>query len=205
MAENTPPHPLPLQRALEMLGADIRDARRRRRIQTRVMAERLFVSLPTLRRLERGDPTAAMGTPNAYVYVDLDGTVHPVGRLWVHAGRQEQHATFEYDATWIQSDVRFALEPAPQLGPGPFHTSGDRALFGALGDSAPDRWGRTLLARRAATTFHHSWNWDGLLKPQNVLPPTARPGRTLISFWLRARLYLVPDPRRRSEARVMNS
>jgi serine/threonine-protein kinase HipA len=34
------------------------------------------------------------------------------------------------------------------VGPGPYHTAAGRALFGAIGDSAPDRWGRTLLARR---------------------------------------------------------
>lgn len=41
------------------------------------------------------------------------------------------------------------------LGGGPQHTQQGRALFGAFGDSAPDRWGRTLIQReerrRAAT------------------------------------------------------
>ncbi len=89
-----------------------------------------------------------MSRPQAYVYVDLNGTPHPAGRLWVHASGRGQRSTFEYDDSWIRSDVRFALEPALQVGSGPFHTSGKRALFGAMGDSAPDRWGRTLLARQ---------------------------------------------------------
>ena len=42
---------------------------------------------------------------------------------------------------------RFSLEPALTLGPGPYHTSGDKPLFGAIGDSAPDRWGRVLMRR----------------------------------------------------------
>ena len=33
------------------------------------------------------------------------------------------------------------------VGPGPFHTAAGQSLFGPIGDSAPDRWGRTLLAR----------------------------------------------------------
>jgi serine/threonine-protein kinase HipA len=33
------------------------------------------------------------------------------------------------------------------LGPGPYHTEEGKALFGALGDSAPDRWGRVLMRR----------------------------------------------------------
>jgi transcriptional regulator with XRE-family HTH domain len=42
--------------------ADLGLARRRRRISTQSMAERLQVSTATLRRLERGDPSLAMGT-----------------------------------------------------------------------------------------------------------------------------------------------
>jgi serine/threonine-protein kinase HipA len=38
------------------------------------------------------------------------------------------------------------MEPALALGPWPFHTI-DAPIFGAIGDSAPDRWGRTLMRR----------------------------------------------------------
>jgi transcriptional regulator with XRE-family HTH domain len=54
--------PLPVRRALTQLGSDVGLARRRRRISTQSMAERLQVSTATLRRLERGDPSLAMGT-----------------------------------------------------------------------------------------------------------------------------------------------
>src|SRR5690606_20536526 len=76
-----------------------------------------------------------------FVYADLDGRAHLVGRLWAHARKGRQSATFEYDPSWLESPGRFALEPALQLGPGAFHTTADKAMFGALGDSAPDRWG----------------------------------------------------------------
>jgi serine/threonine-protein kinase HipA len=56
-------------------------------------------------------------------------------------------ATFEYDSTWLAHAERFALEPALALFSGPQHTPAGRALFGALGDSAPDRWGRVLMQR----------------------------------------------------------
>jgi serine/threonine-protein kinase HipA len=82
-----------------------------------------------------------------FVYVDLDGTPLLVGRLWSHMRRRRESATFEYDEAWLQHAERFALEPALQLGPGPFHTVPDRALFGAIGDSTPDRWGRVLMRR----------------------------------------------------------
>jgi serine/threonine-protein kinase HipA len=73
--------------------------------------------------------------------------MHRVGRLWVKASRGQESATFEYDKSWLTNPERFALEPALKLYPGPFHTRAGQPVFGALGDSAPDRWGRTLIAR----------------------------------------------------------
>jgi serine/threonine-protein kinase HipA len=81
------------------------------------------------------------------VYVDLQGTPHLVGRLWARMRKDRESATFEYDKSWIAHPERFSLEPALKLGPGPFHTPSDKPLFGAIGDSAPDRWGRVLMRR----------------------------------------------------------
>lgn len=83
----------------------------------------------------------------ALVYVDLDGTPLLVGRLWGRVRRERESASFEYDPSWLENPARFSLEPALQLGPGPFHTPGDLPMFGAIGDSAPDRWGRVLMRR----------------------------------------------------------
>jgi hypothetical protein len=73
------------------------------------------------------------------VYVDLDGKPHLVGRLWAHVRKNKENASFEYDNTWLENPVRFSLEPALQVGPGTFHTPADTPMFGAIGDSAPDR------------------------------------------------------------------
>ena len=54
--------PLPAAQALRKLGRDLALARRKRGISTNDMATRLFVSRDTLWRLERGDPTVALGT-----------------------------------------------------------------------------------------------------------------------------------------------
>ena len=80
------------------------------------------------------------------VYVDLSGTPHLAGRLWSRRRKDRETASFEYDKEWLSNRLHFALEPALTPGPGPFH-SGDRALFGAIGDSAPGRWGRMLMRR----------------------------------------------------------
>jgi hypothetical protein len=53
--------PQPAEKALSLLGADIATARRRRRIPQRLLAERMMVSLPTLQRLEKGDPGVGIG------------------------------------------------------------------------------------------------------------------------------------------------
>ena len=81
------------------------------------------------------------------VYVDLQGTPYLVGRLWARVRKDRENATFEYDKGWLEHRERFSLEPALKLGPGPFHTPSDKPLFGAIGDSAPDRWGRVLMRR----------------------------------------------------------
>jgi serine/threonine-protein kinase HipA len=81
------------------------------------------------------------------VYVDLQSAPQLVGRLWMRSRKDRESATFEYDRNWLAHPNRFSLEPALKLGPGPFHTASDQPLFGAIGDSAPDRWGRVLMRR----------------------------------------------------------
>ena len=66
------------------------------------------------------------------VYVDLDGTPNLMGRLWARVRKNRESATFEYDPAWLQHPARFSLEPALQLGPGPFHTPADTPMFGAI-------------------------------------------------------------------------
>ncbi len=104
------------------------------------------------------------------VHVDLQGTLHLVGRLWARTRKGRENATFEYDKGWLEHRERFSLEPALKLGPGPFHTPSDKPLFGAIGDSAPDRWGRVLMRRaerrraeREGQTPRTVWEIDYLL------------------------------------------
>lgn len=84
------------------------------------------------------------------VHADLRGVPHFVGRLWIHVGGTGESASFEYAEEWKRSPFRFSLEPALTLGDGAFHTERGKSLFGSIGDSAPDRWGRVLMDRREA-------------------------------------------------------
>ena len=70
----------------------------------------------------------------------------PVGKLWFNYRNGRESASFQYDPAWLDSPDRFALEPALNPATGTFHTQ-ETALFGAIGDSAPDRWGRILMRR----------------------------------------------------------
>jgi transcriptional regulator with XRE-family HTH domain len=54
--------PAPVKRTLRKLGRDLAIARRKRGISTDDMASRIFVSRDTLWRLERGEPSVAIGT-----------------------------------------------------------------------------------------------------------------------------------------------
>src|SRR6202162_2064094 len=93
-----------------------------------------------------------MSDSEALVYVDLAGASGLVGRLWSRARKGRESATFEYDKAWLAHPARLALETAFTPGPGPQHTEAGKALFGALGDSAPDRWGRVLMQRAERKT-----------------------------------------------------
>ncbi len=84
----------------------------------------------------------------ASVHADLEGTAHLVGMLYARNNKGKETATFEYEREWLTNPFRYALEPARSLGVGPFHTA--NRLFGSIGDSAPDRWGRTLMRRAEA-------------------------------------------------------
>ncbi len=84
---------------------------------------------------------------NILVYLDIQAVQTKVGQLWIHYRNGKESLTFEYDRKWLQASDRFSLDPALKLISGPFHASIDKPLFGALEDSAPDRWGRMLMRR----------------------------------------------------------
>ena len=93
--------PGPVRDALRRLGRDLAIARRKRRISTADMAERLFVSRDTLWRLERGDPSVALGTfvTAAYILQLLD-------RLAAVAAAGEDQLGLELDIDRLTRRIR---------------------------------------------------------------------------------------------------
>jgi len=88
-----------------------------------------------------------MTSDQIIVSLQLEGKTHRAGTLWCHRRGNRQSASFEYDKGWLTHPEKFALDPALQLTEGTFHTAADQIVFGAIGDSAPDRWGRVLMRR----------------------------------------------------------
>jgi transcriptional regulator with XRE-family HTH domain len=83
--------------ALEKLGADLAVARLRRKESLRTWARRMGVSVPTLQRLEAGDPAVGIGiVATALWLIQRDGEL---GRL----------AAPEQDLGAIEMDVREAI------------------------------------------------------------------------------------------------
>lgn len=64
MSESIVKYPMPLavKRAIEKFGKDVSLARRRRRFSQASMAERIGISVASMRRLEQGDPSLSWGT-----------------------------------------------------------------------------------------------------------------------------------------------
>lgn len=87
-----------------------------------------------------------MSSPDVLVHTELDGETYLVGYLWIRENRRGTFgATFQYADLWLEKKESYAVDPLlPIVSPGPYHKE---RLFGAIADSAPDRWGRTLMGR----------------------------------------------------------
>lgn len=84
--------------AIEQLGADLAVARLRRKESLRSWAQRLGVSVPTLQRLEAGDPSVAIGiVASALWLINRDGELRIL-------------AAPERDQGALEMDVREAVE-----------------------------------------------------------------------------------------------
>ncbi|MES2972606.1 MAG: XRE family transcriptional regulator [Pseudomonadota bacterium] len=90
--------------ALRRLGGDLGTARKRRKQSLREWAQRLSVSVPTLMRMEKGDPSVSAG-----IYATA---------LWL-INRQEALAALadpQHDLAALEADVSQARERYRRMG-----------------------------------------------------------------------------------------
>ena len=81
------------------------------------------------------------------VHIDFAAGLRRVGTLHRQARRGGEAVVFEYHPDWLADATRFSLEPALTLGQGAFAPAAGLTMFGSIGDSAPDTWGRRLMQR----------------------------------------------------------
>lgn len=81
------------------------------------------------------------------VHIDLSGRTRLVGHARSNKVRGNETVIFEYAPEWLADADRFSIEPALILTRGGFAPPSGQAIFGSIGDSAPDTWGRRLMQR----------------------------------------------------------
>lgn len=80
MAKRTPPTHPSARRAIQALGERLRAARLRRKMTQAIMAERVGVSVPTLKKLEQGEPTTSLATMvRVLTVLGLAGDIDKIG------------------------------------------------------------------------------------------------------------------------------
>ena len=105
-----------------------------------------------------------------HVHVDLGSEAVLAARLHANARGGQENASLELDRRWLEHPLHAIYAPLLALPAGPFYTGSHMPLYGGIGDSAPDRWGRMLLRRferheaaREKRTARVLREWDLLL------------------------------------------
>lgn len=93
--------------------------------------------------------------PDIEVHLDLAGRTREVGLARCNRARDSEVILFEYADEWLTDPDRFALEPALTLGRGAYAPPAGQPVFGSIGDSAPDTWGRRLMQRAERRRAEH--------------------------------------------------
>jgi len=81
------------------------------------------------------------------VHLSIAGGTRKIGVARSNRVRGKETLVFEYSEEWLREAERFELDPSLPLTRGGFAPPAGQAIHGALGDSAPDTWGRRLMQR----------------------------------------------------------
>jgi transcriptional regulator with XRE-family HTH domain len=100
--------PAAVRRSLARFGHDLAVARRRRRLTVGMMAERTGLAKSTFARLEKGDPSVALGAYAMALYVL--GFGEPLGEL---ADVRRDNAGLLLDEDRLPKRVRVKQTPTP--------------------------------------------------------------------------------------------
>lgn len=95
--------PLPVERALQKLGRDLCDARKRRRIPMSLAAERAGISRVTLSKIEKGDRGVSLGA-----YATLLFTMGMINRLADLVDQKHDAIGLELEAESLPKRIRIS-------------------------------------------------------------------------------------------------
>lgn len=113
MAKRTPPTHPRARRQIAELGQRLRAARMRRSMTQEVMAERVGVSVPTLAKLESGNPSTSLATVlRALTVLGLDRDIDLIAAQDTLGRELQDNALRRTNAAPSP-----AMSPAPPLGP----------------------------------------------------------------------------------------
>lgn len=88
-----------------------------------------------------------MNAGNIEVHIDFAGGQKRVGLLRRNRRDGKETLSFEYHEDWRKDPLAFSLQPALKISDAPYYPDGGLGIFGSIGDSAPDTWGRNLMQR----------------------------------------------------------
>ena len=95
--------PIPVERALQKLGKDLCDARKRRRIPMSLAAERAGISRITLSKIEKGDRGVSLGAYAAVMF-----TMGMIDRLADLVDQRHDAIGMELDAESLPKRIRIS-------------------------------------------------------------------------------------------------
>lgn len=101
----------------------------------------------------------AASKTDIWVFAHWTGMKTPkcIGILSAHQAKGRKAFSFEYDKAWLQSKEQVLFDPDIGWFSGPQFPNG-KENFGVFLDSMPDRWGRTLMKRRATQLAKETGN-----------------------------------------------
>ncbi|MFT4245874.1 MAG: type II toxin-antitoxin system HipA family toxin [Micrococcaceae bacterium] len=91
-------------------------------------------------------------------YLELADELLLVGNAYTGFRQGKLSGTFSYSDTYINHATAYAIDPSLSLTSGPWPLP--RGLPRAFTDSAPDRWGRSLIMKKLTTQTGHIPNLD---------------------------------------------
>jgi len=85
---------------------------------------------------------------NVKVFIETQGNSILVGELHEEERHGKRIASFCFDEAWLANPSFFQFDPKLPKSSGFHYPENGKRIFGSIGDSAPDTWGRKLLDRR---------------------------------------------------------